>query len=63
MIGRTYTRTDVSESTDDFLAFACCMIAIMPDTPMTYFVGLKEGFHFYHEGACADAARREVYGS
>jgi hypothetical protein len=57
----TYTRTDLQESTDDTLTCARCRIALMPGEPMIYFVGAKEGFHFYHEGACADAMRREVY--
>jgi len=63
MTEKTYTRTDVHESTDDMLTYATCGVDIVPDSPMIYFVGLKEGFHFHHEGVCADAARREVYGS
>jgi hypothetical protein len=60
MTEKTYTHDDIRHSTDDFLTCERCGIDLMPGEPMTYFVGAKEGFHFYHEGACADAMRREV---
>jgi hypothetical protein len=59
---KTYIHTDLDCSTDDMLTCATCGVDIVPDSPMIYFVRLKEGFAFHHEGVCAREARREVYG-
>lgn len=57
---RTYSRDELRHSEDDMLECAACGIVIDPGTQLVYLVGAKEGFHFYHQGQCANAALAEV---
>lgn len=51
-----YTRTDLAESIDVLYCAGCGVMIDPGQGLMRYLVGLKEGFFFYHEGRCADAA-------
>jgi hypothetical protein len=52
---RVYTLTELDESHDDALGCSGCGGVIEPGTPLTYDVGPREGFGFYHPD-CALAA-------
>jgi hypothetical protein len=55
------TRDELQSSQDDMLYCAHCRIAIDPGLgAMTYLVGAKEGFLFYHAGACTEAAHKDA---
>lgn len=56
LTGRSYSRDELEFSQDDMLECAECGIVIDPGGEMTYLVGTKEGFFFYHPGRCADVA-------
>jgi hypothetical protein len=55
---------ELERSQDDGLSCESCGILIDPGYgEMTYLVGAKEGFLFYHAGDCAQQALRELEAS
>jgi hypothetical protein len=57
---RVYRAEDLRDSQDDMLQCSHCGIVIDPGSGLVYLVGMKEGFHFYHQGQCADTALAEA---